>query len=274
MSELLITLLTAAGVVAGIGLLCALLLTVSSKFLSVKEDERVQKIRGCLPGANCGACGFAGCDGYADAIVNSEGVKTNLCVPGGEAVAKNISEIMGVDFENVDASVAFVQCNGNCSATSKRFDYNGITTCSAASLLYGGDGKCSYGCLGFGDCAAACPTDSICIENGIAHIDPRSCIGCGICTERCPKHLIALRSVKKPVYVSCSNKEKGALARKECKNSCIGCKRCENSCPVGAIKVTDNLARVDYEKCIGCKKCSDICPMGCISVCENETEKN
>ncbi len=272
MSDLLTTILIAAGVVAGIGLLCALLLTISSKFMAVKSDERVGKIRNCLPGANCGACGFAGCDGYAEALIASENTKTNLCVPGADSVSRSISDILGVDFANVDEQVAFIQCNGNCSATSKKFDYTGIKSCAAASLLYGGDGKCSYGCMGYGDCTSVCPTDSICIENGIAHVDTRTCIGCGLCTDRCPKHLISLRTNTKPTYVACSNKEKGAVARKKCKNACIACKKCEMTCPTGAITVTDNLSRIDYEKCIGCKKCADVCPTGCIVISEKNED--
>ncbi len=273
MPDIVVALLTGAGIVAGIGLLCAILLTLSSKFMAVKADERVDKIRSCLPGANCGACGFAGCDGYAVALIEADGTKTNLCIPGGDSVSQSISDILGVDFADVVEMKAFVECNGNCTATSKKVDYKGISTCAAASLLYGGDGKCTYGCIGLGDCASVCPTDSICIENGIAHVDPRTCIGCGMCVNRCPKHIIGLKPEIKPVYVACSNRNKGAVARKQCKNACIGCKKCEMTCPTNAITVKDNLSRIDYEKCIGCKKCAEVCPTGCIAVCEIVNEK-
>jgi len=268
MPSIVIAIIAAVAVVAGVGLLCGILLSLSSKFMAVKTDERIEKIRKCLPGANCGACGFAGCDGYASALIETEGTKTNLCVPGGDSVSQNISDILGVEFEDVVEMVAFVHCNGNCAATSKKSEYQGIKTCSAASLLYGGDGKCTYGCMGYGDCAAVCPTNSICIENGISHVDPRTCIGCGLCVERCPKHIIGLKPVVKPVYVACSNKDKGAVARKKCKNACIGCKKCENTCPTNAITVENNLSRIDYSKCIGCKKCATVCPTGCIAICE------
>ncbi len=268
MPDIVIALIAAALVVAGIGLLCGILLSLSSKFMAVKTDDRVEKIRGCLPGANCGACGFAGCDGYAVALIEADGTKTNLCIPGGESVSESISEILGVESESVSKVVAFVECNGNCAATSKKADYQGIKTCAAASLLYGGDGKCTYGCLGYGDCAEICPTDSICIENGISHIDTRTCIGCGMCVDRCPKHIISLRTLNNPVYVACSNKDKGAIARKQCKNACIGCKKCESTCPTDAIKVENNLSRIDFSKCIVCKKCVEVCPTGCIALCE------
>ena len=268
MPSIVIALLAAVIVVAGIGLLCGILLSVSSKFMAVKKDERIEKIRNCLPGANCGACGFAGCDGYAEALIEVEGTKTNLCIPGSDPVSQKISDVLGVDFEDVVEMVAFVQCNGNCAATSKKTDYQGIKTCAAASLFYGGDGKCTYGCMGYGDCAAVCPTNSICIENGISHVDPRTCIGCGLCVSRCPKGIIALKPTVKSVYVACSNKDKGAVARKKCKNACIGCKKCEMTCPTDAIKVENNLSRIDYSKCVSCGKCADVCPTGCIAICK------
>lgn len=268
MNNFLYALVTAICVVAGIGLLCGILLTLASKFMAVKTDDRVEKIRQQLPGANCGACGFAGCDGYAAALIENEGTKTNLCVPGGDKTSRAISEILGVDFADVAAVVAYIKCNGNCQATSKAVDYAGIKTCAAASMLYGGNGKCTYGCIGFGDCAALCPTNSICIENGIAHIDSRTCIGCGLCTEQCPKGIIALKPAEKSVYVACSNQDTGAVARKKCKNACIGCKKCEKTCPTGAITVKNNFSTIDFEKCIGCKKCAECCPTGCIAACD------
>lgn len=260
--------LISVAVVAGIGLLCGLLLAFASKFFSIKRDERADKIRKCLPGVNCGACGFAGCDSYADALINIEGTKTNLCIPGADAVSQNIAKILGLNFEKTGSLVAFVECNGNENATKKRFDYSGIATCAAASLMYGGDGVCNFGCIGFGDCAKVCPTDSIIIKKGIAHINPETCIACGMCVKRCPKGIIALRPKEKSVFVSCSNKERGAVARKKCQNACIACKKCENICPTDAITVENNLSRIDYNKCIYCKKCSEVCPTGCILINE------
>jgi Fe-S-cluster-containing hydrogenase component 2 len=118
--------------------------------------------------------------------------------------------------------------------------------------------------MGFGDCAAVCPENAICIENGIAHIDPRKCIGCGICVRNCPRGLISLTDAVDTVVVTCSNTEKGAVVRGKCSNGCIGCKKCEKTCPNGAIKVENNLARIDYEKCIACGACADACPTGAI----------
>lgn len=258
--------LLAVIVVCSIGLLCAIILVIAAKFFGVEENEKVSKIRECLPGANCGACGYAGCDGYAKALAEEEGIKTNLCIPGADAVSKQISEILGVEFEDVVEKIAVVHCYGDCSHTSKKMDYVGIESCKAAKMLYGGAGKCSFGCIGFGDCAAVCPQGAICISDGIARIDTRKCIGCGLCQKACPQNIISIVDDTEKVLVTCSNTEKGAAARQKCTNGCIGCKKCEKNCPAGAIKVTDNLARIDYDKCINCDECAKNCPVGCILI--------
>ena len=258
--------LIAALVVAGIGAVCAVVLVVASKFFSVEEDETYTKIRECLPGANCGACGYAGCDGYAKALATEQGIKTNLCIPGADAVSKQISEILGVEFEDVVEKVAVIHCYGDCSHTSNKMDYVGIQSCEAAKMMYGGRGNCVYGCMGLGDCARACPQGAICIENGIAHVDTRKCIGCGLCVRACPRGLISLVNDGSKVLITCSNTEKGAIARKKCSNACIGCKMCEKGCEYGAIKVTNNLATIDYDKCTQCTKCAQNCPVGCIFI--------
>ncbi len=268
MNELLPAIGIAAGFVTVIGLLCAIILVVADKFMAVKEDERVKKVRECLPGANCGACGFTGCDGYAKALIENPGTKTNLCIPGADAVAKQVAAIMGVDAEDVVEQVAYVHCQGDCQHTKKKHDYKGIQTCTAAKLFYGGDGSCTYGCMGYGDCAAVCPKDAICIENGIAHVDPRECIGCGLCAKTCPNHVIALIPDKIKTVVACSNQQKGAVARKNCTSACIGCMKCEKNCPVEAVKVVNFLAQIDYNKCVQCGKCAEVCPAGAIKIAD------
>ena len=255
--------ITAVIVVCSIGVLCAVMLVVASKFFAVEEDERAAKIRECLPGANCGACGYAGCDGYAKALAE-EGVKTNLCIPGGDGTARSISDILGVEFEDVAEKVAVIHCHGDCEHTSNKMDYIGIQSCEAAKTLYGGKGKCTYGCIGLGDCVKVCTNDAICIKNGIAHVDPRKCGGCGLCARTCPQKLISVENATEKVAVLCSNKEKGAVIRKKCTAGCIGCKKCEKNCPAGAITVVDNLAHIDYTKCTSCGECVKNCPVGCI----------
>ena len=250
--------------VAIIGIICAVMLVVASKLMAVKEDERFPAVRACLPGANCGACGFAGCDGYAKALCENENTLANLCVPGGASCAKELSRVLGVEVGEVEAQVAAVHCMGDCRATEDLVDYRGMESCAAAEMIFGGKGKCGWGCLGLGDCAKACPQDAICIRDGIAHVYTPDCIGCGICVKTCPNHLIALHKAQKTTVVSCSNKDKGALTRKACSSGCIGCKKCEKACEYDAIKVTNNLAVIDYSKCTSCGACAVLCTTGCI----------
>ena len=54
--------------VGGIGLIAGVGLAIASIVMAVPKDETAEAIRECLPGANCGACGFSGCDGYAAAL--------------------------------------------------------------------------------------------------------------------------------------------------------------------------------------------------------------
>ena len=251
-------------VVAGVGLICGIVIAVASCLMGVQEDEKSKALRDCLPGANCGACGYTGCDGYAKALSLGECTKTNLCVPGADATAVKIAAILGVAAEDVVEKVAVIACNGSCGVTEKKQNYEGMASCAASKLLFGGNGACTYGCLGYGDCAKVCPNRAICLADGVARIDSRVCIGCGLCATACPNHLIHLIPDVKQTVVLCSNKEKGAVARKKCKNACIACKKCENTCPNGAIHVVDNVAVIDTEKCSDCGLCSTVCPVGCI----------
>lgn len=260
--------ITAALVVAGIGAVCAVVLVIAARFFAVEENEKAAAVRACLPGANCGACGYAGCDGYAAALADGSEERTNLCVPGAGETARNIANTLGVEFEDVASVCATVHCRGDCEHTAKMFEYVGISSCKAAKAFYGGDGKCTFGCIGLGDCASACPQKAICIENGIAHVNTRACIGCGICVRTCPQGLISLMPTASRVAVKCSNTERGALVRAKCTGGCIGCKKCEKSCPNGAITVKDNLARIDYSKCTSCGECARGCPVGCIELSE------
>lgn len=250
-------------VMLAVAVIAGVLLTVFSHFFAVAEDPLKTEIRACLPGINCGACGYKGCDDYAAALAEG-GVKPNLCIPGAQAVADQIGSILNIEAEPFKDVVAFVSCNGHCDATFNTAEYDGIKTCAAASMLYGGTNSCRFGCLGYGDCANACPSDAICLADGIAHVDTSRCLGCGLCANTCPKKIIKMIPQQTATVVMCSNKQKGADAKKACKNACIGCKKCEKTCPHGAIKVIDNLAVIDYEKCVHCEACVKECPTGCL----------
>ncbi len=256
--------IAAVGVTAGVGFICGVLLSAASRFMAVREDGRVASLRECLPGANCGACGYTGCDGYAKALA-AEGAKTNLCVPGATFVAEKVAAILGVEAEAACELTAFVHCGGNTDAAADKAVYDGLKSCRAAALLYGGQKACAYACLGFGDCAAVCPTRAIAVENGVAHVAPALCIGCGLCEKTCPKHIISRVPRESRVSVACSNRENGAATRKACAKGCIACRKCEKTCPTGAITVENNLSHIEYEKCVRCGKCAVVCPVHCIA---------
>ncbi|MBC8569339.1 RnfABCDGE type electron transport complex subunit B [Zongyangia hominis] len=251
-------------ILTALGLLAGLLLALAAKFMAVKTDPKFDQIREVLPGANCGACGYAGCDAYAKALAGTPGIKTNLCVPGGDKTSRAISAVLGVDFADVEEVSAMVKCGGDCDATDYIMEYRGPQTCSACNTFYQGRGKCSHACLGFGDCVAVCMFDAIHIVNGVAVVDKEKCTGCGMCSRECPNALIEMRPAGNVVFVGCSSHDKGAFTRKVCANGCIGCKKCEKVCPTGAAKVTDNLAAIDPKTCINCRACEEACPTGAI----------
>ena len=250
-------------VVGVTGLIAGVLIAFTSRFFGVEENRKVKALRACLPGINCGACGYKGCDDYAAALAEGR-AKPNLCVPGAEATAGELGALLGIEAEAPKDEVAFVHCNGSCEATAKKAEYEGVESCKAAAMLYGGPQACGYGCMGLGDCAKVCPVNAICLKDGIAHVDTRRCLGCGLCAGICPKRVISMVPQETAVVVMCNSKDKGAEARRLCKNACIGCKKCERTCPYGAITVTNNLAEIDYANCFGCGACVAGCPTGCL----------
>ncbi len=247
-------------VILGIcGLVAGILLTIASKVFHIEVDERIEKISEILPQANCGACGFAGCNDYADAIVNSNAA-SNLCRPGGAECVNKISAVLGTDAEDVVAMTAVVRCNGDCNSAKLQFDYGGVQSCKAVKRFYGGNGICKYGCIGLGDCASVCDHNAIKIENSLARVIPGLCAACGKCAAVCPNQIILIRPKSKAIDVLCSSQDSGKATKLACSNGCIGCKICEKKCPVGAVKVENSHAVIDYDKCISCGECKSACP--------------
>lgn len=253
--------------VAGVGLLLGLGLAFASVVFAVPVDEKEVAIRECLPGANCGACGFSGCDGYAAALAKGKTDECNRCTPGGNDVASAVAGIMGVEAGSVTPMVAAVMCQGNCQNVEEKLEYSGVRSCKIATQLFGGPKNCVHGCIGFGDCVEACPYDAIFICDGVARINPDNCRACKLCIKTCPRNLIDLFPLdSKKAAVLCKNHDKGAQTRKQCNAGCIGCMKCAKACPVEAVKVENFCAKVDYDKCIGCGKCHEVCPVGCIDI--------
>ena len=247
-----------------LGLIFGAGLAYASQKFAVEVDPKITAIRDALPGANCGACGYPGCDGFAEAVFD-EKAPANGCPVGGEGTANTVAEIMGVEVDTGVKQVAKVICNGNSEKCKPKFEYNGINDCVAASMINGGDKSCNYSCLGMGTCVRACPFDAIDIVDGrIAKIDPEKCTACGICVEVCPKNVIDMVPYGQDVVIACNNKETGREVRQKCEVGCIGCRICVKACPYEAIEFENNLAFIDYEKCTQCYVCVEKCPTGAI----------
>ena len=252
-------------IVAVIGLACAALLVVASKVFHVEVDERVTQVRECLAGANCGGCGFAGCDDYANALVEDESCPCNACAPAGAEAAQKIAEILGRDAGSSEPMVAQVMCNGVCGKSKTILEWQGMSSCKGAKGWFSTPNACMYGCIGLGDCVKACAFDAIGIIDGVARVNRNNCVACGSCAAVCPQSVVKLVPVKSQVHVLCSSTDKGAVARKNCDNACIGCGKCTKVCNFGAITVEDNKASIDYSKCKSCGLCAAECPTGAIN---------
>ncbi|MEE1299357.1 MAG: RnfABCDGE type electron transport complex subunit B, partial [Acutalibacteraceae bacterium] len=255
-------------IVAILGLVLGLLLAIASIVMAVPVDEKAVAIEEVLAGANCGACGYSGCAGYAAALAAGECEDTTLCSPGGSACAKAVAEIMGVAAGDSTPMTAVVLCHGTEANAGNIMDYHGDMSCKTAAQLFGGGKACSFGCLGLGDCEAACPFDAIHVgENGLAEVDSEKCRACKICINVCPKGVIELAPLyKHEAVVYCQNHNKGGETRKMCKVGCIGCMKCQKTCQHDAIHVENFKASVDYAKCVGCGDCATACPVGCIDM--------
>lgn len=253
------TILITTLVITLIGILVGAGLVSTGKLFHVEVDERETAVREALPGNNCGACGFAGCDALAAAIAKGE-APVNSCPVGGAPVTKAIGAIMGTDAEAPEKRVAFVLCKGSCDVTKNQGNYVGVQDCRTAVLGGIRTADCDHGCLGLGSCVRACPENAIRIVDGVAVVDRARCIGCGLCAKACPKGIIELVPEKQRVIVQCRNTDKGQTVRKICKAGCIGCMICVKQCEFDAIHVVNDLAKIDYSKCTQCGKCVEKCP--------------
>lgn len=248
-------------ILGSLGLLFGIGLYIASKVFHVDIDPRVERIEHALPGANCGACGLAGCTGLAKAIVHGDAA-VDACLPGGHETAEIIADIMGVETTEKERLVAVLRCRGK--NVEDRFEYRGIPTCAAAGKTQGGPKECTYGCLRYGDCERACPFDAIQMIDGWPVVDEKKCTACGNCVEACPRDLYFLKPLGRLVHVTCTSHDKAKDVMNICDVGCIGCKKCERECKFDAIHVNDFLSLIDYEKCTSCGACVRVCPTNSI----------
>ena len=264
----MVDILIAVGILGGLGLIFGLVLAAASKVFYVETDPRLDALNDCLPGANCGGCGYAGCGGYAEAVLAGE-APIGKCNSGGNECAQAMAEIMGVKAEAVTRKVALVRCSGykgvdetgKVTGAKMKGEYEGFKDCLAASKV-GGNGPlaCKFGCLGFGNCVKACKYDAIRVVDGVAKVDSEKCAGCMACVAACPRDIIVGVDYDKHVLIACASHAKGAVTVRGCSQGCIGCGLCTKICPHDAIHVDNNLATIDYTKCTSCGLCAAVCP--------------
>ncbi|MCQ2444914.1 MAG: Fe-S cluster domain-containing protein [Mailhella sp.] len=246
-----------------LGFVAAALLAVASRVFAVDEDPRVEAVTGTLPGANCGGCGYAGCEGYAVAVIKDPAIAPNLCVVGGPAVAAAIGELTGQLSTEREPLITHRRCDKNAGDVKPKYDYQGIPTCAAAASLHFGSDTCDFSCLGFGDCVKACTFDALHVENYIVHVNESVCGGCGACTKVCPRSVLQLIPRRSKVAMSCSTKDRLKAVMDVCAVGCIHCGKCVKVCPAKAIAIEDDRVQIDYEKCLACTDCGEACALAC-----------
>lgn len=250
----------------GLGLLLGLGLAIASKLLAVKVDPNIEKVRELLPGANCGGCGFPGCDGLAKALCEGN-AQVNQCSVLSCDNLNAIAKVLGVEAEAGEKMVARVLCRGDSENCVSQYVYSGVSDCRAAAMLAGGPKSCAFGCVGLLTCGKVCPFGAIYLsDKGIAAVDENICTGCGKCAEACPKDVIKVMPQNRNVYISCRTTERGKAVTINCKAGCIACSICAKKCPENAIVMKDNLPVIDYDKCTGCGTCVQVCPKGTIAM--------
>lgn len=257
----------AIAILGGLGLIFGLVLAVASKVFYVPTDPRLEKLNECLPGANCGGCGYAGCGGYAEAVLNGE-AEIGKCASGGNECAQAMAQIMGVKAGVMTRRVALVRCSGfhsvdesgKVKGAKRKGEYEGIKDCLAASKVAGnGPISCKFGCLGFGNCTKVCQYDAIHVVDGVAKVDSEKCVGCMSCAAACPRGIIVPVEYDKHVRIACASHAKGAVTVRGCTQGCIGCGICVKICPLDAIHIENNLAVIDYSLCDSCGLCATVC---------------
>lgn len=248
-----------------VGTLAAVILYLIAQKFKVIEDPRIDLVADKLPGANCGGCGYAGCRNLAEEIVKKESLEGMSCPPGGNDVMKEIAALLGLEAGEQDPMIAVLRCSGSKANAPVKVQYDGVNTCAFAHSLFSGESGCPNGCLGLGDCVAACGFDAMEMDadSGLPLISNEKCVACGACVKACPRSIIEMRKKGKKdkrIFVSCINTEKGGVARKNCQVACIGCGKCVKECKFDAISLNNNLAYIDFNKCTLCRKCVEVCP--------------
>ena len=248
-----------------LGFICAVVLSAASRVFYVEEDPRVEAICEALPGANCGGCGYAGCEAYAIAVITDALVAADLCCAGGAEVSISVSELSGKAAGSSDPQISFRRCVKDEGKVQKKYGYEGVISCASAKLLQDGPDDCKYSCIGYGDCVRACPFDAMYIENNLVVIDPDKCTACGVCIKTCPNDVLEMTPRRARVQVICSTKDKLKAVMNVCEAGCINCLKCVKACPAKVISQVDGKIQIDQDNCLAygpdcAEVCVDVCP--------------
>ncbi len=257
--------LTSVLTLLALGFIASVVLAVASRVFYVEEDPRVEAIAEVLPGANCGGCGFAGCDAYAAAVIQDSAVSAGLCCAGGPEVAAKVADLAGKAAGNAEPQISFRRCVKDQGKVQKKFEYQGLPSCAAAAQVENGADACKFSCLGFGDCVKACGFGAMYIENDLVQIDPDKCVACGACINVCPNAILEMIPRRARVQVFCSTKDKMKDVMNVCEAGCINCGKCVKKCPAGVISQAEGNIHIDHAACLAygpdCEEaCVDACP--------------
>ncbi len=251
----------------GLGLASATILAVASRLLKVEEDPRIETVAGVLPGANCGGCGFAGCEAYAAAVIVNKDIPAGLCVVGGTETAAEVGRLSGKAVEAGEPMVSFRRCSRVEGNVQRRYNYIGSSTCASAALLEGGPFMCNWSCLGYGDCMRSCPFDAMYVRGGMVEVMVSRCVSCGICIKACPRSILQLVPRRARVMSHCATKEKMKSVTEVCGVGCINCLKCLKACPAEAITYEKRRIEINHKTCLdygpACgEACVGACPRG------------
>ena len=263
MQEVLILVLRALIPLGILGLAFGAVIGIAGKKLHSENNGLMDKIMAELPMTNCGACGYATCEEFANALMN-KAVRPHKCTIADNQTILQLARLSGQKALKPVKMRAQVMCSGTADLAPKKYNYDGIMDCISVSRIGVGDKACPYGCLGYGTCVKSCPFGAIKVENGVAVVEYEKCTGCGLCSKACPKGIIKMVPYRSEYWVGCNSKNDGATVKNYCGIGCIGCGICEKNCSTDAIRVIDNVATIDYKKCIKCGTCFEKCPRSTI----------
>jgi Na+-translocating ferredoxin:NAD+ oxidoreductase RNF subunit RnfB len=240
--------LGSVAILGGVATVFGAAISVVNARFKVWEDPRIEAVRDLLPGADCGACGQAGCRAFAEAVTSGRATPAECTVMGPDE-RDDVAECLGVTAGRVDRRVARLLCAGGRPVAPYKAVYHGVESCAAAAAVTGGGKACPWGCLGYADCAVVCDFDAIEMSPvGLPVVDLERCTACGDCVEACPLDLFVLMPSDHHLLVQCRNLLSGDAAESVCSVACNACGRCAMDAETGLIAMIDGLAVVNYDR--------------------------